>query len=235
LKIAGVDGCRAGWLMIKFANDEYTFDVYPDFQKLIRFNPDLDRIFIDIPIGLSTKKIKRTIDSTLRRVLKKRGSTVFNAPSRPAVYEINDEKARALNIQIEGKSLSIQSLNIRNKIKEVDEFLIHSATFRSKIYESHPEFCFSVLNGDILLSKKSTKEGIKARLEIIKSKNPVLHRLYNQILHQTKRNEVKKDDIVDAICLCICNQIALMKGIKLLKDENTEDIEHIPIRIAYFE
>ena len=91
-------------------------------EELVDKTTCLERILIDIPIGLSSPGFPRTIDSRIRRELADRASTVFNAPCRAAVYEPDDEKAKDLNIKVEGISLSVQSLNIRNKIKEVDEF-----------------------------------------------------------------------------------------------------------------
>ena len=46
----------------------------------MHFLNDESRIFIDIPIGLSSKSIQRKIDQKLREKLPKEKSSVFNAP-----------------------------------------------------------------------------------------------------------------------------------------------------------
>jgi len=152
--VAGIDGCKKGWIMIKSSNGNYSFGVYTNIFDLAADNEDLDRILIDIPIGLSSKKIKRTVERNLRIELKNRSSTVFNPPCRKAVYEYDYNLARLINIKIEGKSLSIQSLAISNKIRELDILL--AAKHKVEILESHPELCFKYLNeGKTLLSRKS--------------------------------------------------------------------------------
>ena len=231
--VAGIDSCPAGWLMVKNTGDKFAAQVYETFGEIIYANSNLDRIFIDIPVGLSSKNHIRTLDTTLRAQLKKRGSTVFNAPSRPAVYEEDNNKARRANILIEGKSLSIQSLNIRAKIREVDMFLIDKPNYREIVFESHPEFCFKQLNKSVLLTSKSKEEGIEERLNILKRYNSQLEDLFNNVLKSTKRSRVRKDDILDAMCLCLTNLIAVENGISLLQDENKIDEKGIPLRIAF--
>ncbi len=76
--VAGIDGCKKGWIMIKSSNGNYSFGVYKNIFDLVDENKDLDRILIDIPIGLSSRKIKRKVEQKLRKELKNRSSTVFN-------------------------------------------------------------------------------------------------------------------------------------------------------------
>ncbi|MCU4162683.1 DUF429 domain-containing protein [Carboxylicivirga caseinilyticus] len=160
----------------------------------------MERILIDMPMGLSTPGFPRTIDATLRKQLPKRGSTVFNVPCKAAVYENDFNKAKQLNIETEGKSLSIQTLNIKYKIKELDEYLTQDET-ETKFIESHPELCFNNLNKGILLSKKSTPQGLTERLEILQKWDSNIIPVYQKAFQQFKRKDVKSDDIVDALCL----------------------------------
>ncbi len=233
MKVAGIDGCKYGWIIIKWVDSRYAYDVYPTFIELMRDNKDLDRILIDIPIGLSSKKHPRTIDKEMRKELQNRRSTVFNAPCRAAVYEKDNEKARQLNIQIEGKSLSIQSLFIREKIREVDQFLVESNSV-VELIESHPEICFKHLNQNIVQTKKSKSEGIDERLKIIENYDSQLLDLYKSAIKIFKRSEVKKDDIVDAMVLCLANRLAKGNTLSFLTDSNTIDEEGIKMRVAFY-
>jgi len=170
----------------------------------------------------------------LRKELKGRGSTVFNAPSRAAVYEVDDQKARILNQKIEGKSLSIQSLNIRDKIRQVDICLAQKKQ-SILILESHPEFCFKNLNqGRVLQSKKSNADGIQERLNVLLSYDSNILPLYNRIRTETKRKDLKKDDIVDAICLCLANQLAGRQKLQFLSDAHRFDERGIEMKVAYY-
>lgn len=232
--IAGIDSCRAGWIAIFYKDGIFFFGIYNCFDELMVKNNDLERILIDIPIGLSSKGFPRTIDAKLRKELKGRSSTVFNAPCRAAVYESDDEKAKSLNIKVEGKSLSIQSLNIRHKIRELDEYLTNKGK-GIEIIESHPELCFKYLNkGTVVVTRKATEKGIEERLKILNSYEPLVQKLYEQIVLSTKRKDVKSDDIVDAICLCLVNKLGNIKKLSYLKDSNKSDEKGLNFTIAYY-
>lgn len=232
--LAGVDGCKKGWLMIKHQQDKYSYAVYENIFDLSNDNPDLERVFIDIPIGLSSKGFMRTIDSSIRKELPGRSSTIFNPPCREALQVDNYEQAKEENKQIEGKGISKQAFFISKKIKEVDDFLLQNK--RSiEFFESHPELCFKYLNPakKVLLTRKSTPEGIEERMTILKQYDNTLPNLYEEILAKTKRSNVKKDDILDAICLCLANKLSGKHNYTLLKDENSTDLSGIEIKIAF--
>ena len=231
--VAGVDGCRFGWVMVKWNGNNYSCGTYRSIGVLINDNKDLKRILIDIPIGLASAKTKRTVEQKMRRELKYRHSTVFNPPCREAVYELNDEAARTINIEIENKSLSVQSLNIRNKIKEVDELL--RAPISLNMMESHPEICFKYLNtGATLLSNKSKESGAIERLKILSNFDRNIKDYFKKVSKQTLRKHVKKDDIIDAMCLCLVNKLGTETKLKYIIDENIKDDYGIEIKIAYY-
>ena len=233
MNLAGIDGCRAGWLAVFHRGGKYSGNIYRTFTDLIADNPDLDRVLIDIPLGLSSPSCPRTIDALLRKELPGRGSTVFNAPCRAAVYEKDADRARELNRTVEGKSLSLQSLYIRDKMRELDEFLSHSTG--PEILESHPELCFKYLNGGIVvLSKKSTTVGIAERLDILGRIDISLPALYEAMLKTCNRKDAKKDDLLDAICLCLVNVLGEHRGLSILKDKNIRDEKGIEMKLAYY-
>ncbi len=229
---AGVDACKAGWMMVKSVEETYAFGLWEGIEDMVGQNADIQRFLIDIPIGLGSASHPRTIDQKLRRELGKRSSTVFNAPVRKAVYAENYAEAKAKNLSVEGKSISIQSFNICPKIKETDEFLLQNDDI--EMIESHPELCFKYLNdGKVVLSKKSTPEGAKERLAILRKYDATIPKLFEKILSETKRKQAKKDDILDAICLCLVNRLAAEK-LNFLADENFTDEKEIEMKIAYF-
>ncbi|MBT8220178.1 MAG: DUF429 domain-containing protein [Saprospiraceae bacterium] len=233
MNLGGVDGCKAGWVIARYIQGKYDLELYKDFKSLIHDNKHLDRILIDIPVGLSSIKFKRTIDSVMRSELKHRRSTVFNAPSRLAVYEKDNEKAKSINQEIENKSLSIQSLAIRDKIKQVDEYLYNKKS-NVEIIESHPELCFKYLNQDILQTIKSKSNGIEERLKIIQSFEPALVDLYKYKLLTIRRKDAKRDDLIDAICLCLVNKLGFENNLSYLIDDNAVDDLGIEVKIGYF-
>ncbi|KAA3632584.1 MAG: DUF429 domain-containing protein [Bacteroidetes bacterium] len=232
--LAGIDGCKKGWLMVKHEQGKYNYGVYENIDDLATDNPDLKRSFIDIPIGLSSKGFMRTIDGVIRKELPGRSSTVFNPPCREALQFENYEQAKKENIRIEGKGISKQAFFISTKIKEVDDFLLQN-NLEFEVFESHPELCFKYLNPakEVLLTRKSTSEGAEERMAILKQYDRNILSLYQQILDNTKRSNVKKDDILDAICLCIANRLSEKNNYSLLKDKNSVDLSGIEIKIAF--
>ncbi len=231
--VAGIDGCRFGWIMVKWNGNAYSYGIFENIADLLDDNKDIKRILIDIPIGLASAKTKRTIEQKMRKELKYRHSTVFNPPCRKAVYELNDAAAREINIKIENKSLSVQSLNIRNKIRELDEFLRTQISF--DILESHPEICFKYLNnGMTLLSNKSKENGLIERLEVLSNFDKNIDKLFKKVSKVTLRKHVKKDDIIDSMCLCLVNKLGYETKLNYITDENNKDDYGIEMKIAYY-
>ncbi len=234
MNLGGIDGCKEGWILVKYSNGEYELEKYKDFGSLMSENQQLNRVLIDIPIGLSSLDFKRTIESRMRIELENKHPTVFNSPCRLAVYEQNNTKAKKINKKIENKSLSNQSLFIRKKIKEVDEYLCR-VNNGIVIIESHPELCFKYLNKSIVQSNKTRTAGIKERLKIIEKYEPKLVELYETKEKEIKRKYAKRDDLVDAICLCLVNKLGFDDKLTYLTDNNPVDDEGINVRIGYYQ
>ncbi len=231
---AGIDGCKAGWIMVKHNRVEYSFGIYASIRELFAENSDLQRVLIDIPVGLASRNVKRTIESELRKELKYRHSTVFNPPCREALYEPDHASARNKNLLVEGRSLSIQSLAIKDKIMETDEFIRNSSGF--EIIESHPELCFKYLNnGEVVLSKKNSAAGLEERLAIMSNYFKSVDELYELIVDNTMRKSAARDDVIDAICLCLANTLSGRQGMKFITDSNLIDAEGIEMKIGYFD
>lgn len=229
--LAGVDGCRAGWLAVTYYNGCYGYGLYPHFKDFLKSRPELKRILIDIPIGLSSPGFPRTVDALLRKELPGRGSTVFNVPCRDAVYESDKSRARAANIRVEGKSLSVQSLNICGKIKDVDTLL--PLKNGPLLLESHPEAGFKSLNrGKVLLSKKNTPRGREERLSLLENADIAAGKAYRDMLKAFKMKDAKPDDLLDALCLCVINRSAADDRLGFIEDRNNRDEKGVPIRIA---
>lgn len=230
---AGIDGCKSGWLMVKHSEEGYAFGVYSNIQDLVIEHTDIQRVLIDIPLGLSGASFKRTIDARLKKELGVRHSTVFMSPCREAVYADDYETAKAKNKRIEGKSISIQAFHISSKIREVDTF-ITSGRHSVQIIESHPEFCFKHLNNkNILLSNKKSLEGEQERLNILSKYDAELVDVYQKIRQATLRKAVANDDIIDALCLVLVNQLAGKLGLQILADDNRVDECGVHIGIGY--
>jgi hypothetical protein len=84
--IAGVDGCRAGWIALIECTEtrSITARVFLTFRDLVTAL-DAIVIAIDIPIGLTDSGARQCDHLARRHLGSKRGSSVFPAPIRPAL------------------------------------------------------------------------------------------------------------------------------------------------------
>lgn len=69
MKTAGIDGCKAGWILISFDEGAEKYEVLRDKEALKQAFEEYDRIFIDMPIGLEDEDYTRKADELLRKKL----------------------------------------------------------------------------------------------------------------------------------------------------------------------
>lgn len=231
VNIVGLDACKIGWCAIGRIQNTLVSRCFKDLDEVIKVYSNLEQILIDIPIGLSSESFTRTVDVEARKHLKNRKSSIFSPPCREALYAKNYKDALQINKQVEGKGISIQAYNIAQKIKEVDEW-IDKNTQNIKIFEAHPELCFKSLNGDTDLEySKHDKKGIELRQQIIFKKDYTLKKEYDELMSTYKRNELKPDDILDAMALYLINRMS--EKLKIVTDENIVDETGKRVGIVY--
>lgn len=221
MNILGLDACKMGWCGIGSINNRLFWGCFSGLEEVVNKYPMINRILIDIPIGLSSKNFKRTVDAKARTLLGHRKSSIFSPPCREAVYAENYKEALALNKKIEGKGISVQAYNISSKIKETDLWVDQKSS-NIQIFEAHPELCFKTLNNntDVEFSKH-TKEGIDQRKNIIFSHDEALKSVFENLMSDFKRNQVKRDDILDAMALYLINKNS--EELKIISDDNSID------------
>ena len=143
--VAGVDGCRAGWVGFKVEIPSLATSVeLVDVPKLLTSRPnDLLCLAIDIPIGLIDSS--RACDKAARKLLgQPRGTSVFAAPCRAALSATTHAAASQINCEKTGRGLSQQAFGIIPKIKQVDDAITPDS--QQWAFEVHPEACFWALN-----------------------------------------------------------------------------------------
>jgi predicted RNase H-like nuclease len=191
--VAGVDGCRAGWVAFKVEASSLATSVeVVDLSTLLRHRPsDLACLGIDIPIGLFDRP--RACDIAARKILGwPRRNSVFPAPCRAALGANSHVEASAVNRRTTGRGLTIQAWGIAPKIKEVDDAI--TPEIQQWAFEVHPEVCFWALNGQRPMAhKKKSKEGAAKRIAVLTPVFPEIER------HLANRPAgVGKDDMLDA-------------------------------------
>jgi predicted RNase H-like nuclease len=194
--VAGVDGCRSGWVEFKVDLETLTTSVelveLVDLGALLRKRPpNLAYLAIDIPIGLMDGS--RACDKAARKLLgRPRGSSVFPVPCRAAIQATNYDDATASNKERTGTQLSVWTWGIVPKIKEVDDAITPEC--QQWAFEVHPEVCFWALDeGHPLAHRKKIEDGVNERLDLLR---PVFTEIDRHL--QDRPSGVAKDDVLDA-------------------------------------
>ncbi len=220
MKTAGIDGCKKGWLIISFDDDNPNYNVLRDKEELEDAFRSYDRIFIDMPIGLEDEQYHRECDELMRKAIgNEYAPSVFTPPIRPALHAPSYAEANMISYDYTEKKLSLQAWNIVPKIQQVDDLLQKHEELREQVLESHPEYLFQILNKGMLFQKKNLKKGIKHRLELIKAQEPVADDFFRDIKEDYRRNEVAEDDIVDAMVLALFAKRSVKKELKTIPEE----------------
>jgi len=202
-EFVGVDGCPAGWVAVAQTGDgRLGCEVFPRFEAVVARHP-LALILVDVPIGLRDGgPDERRCDREARRLLKGRGSSVFPAPVRAALYAEDHKAASLVNREkTEGRrGLSLQSWAITPKIREVNEYLAGHHGPLPAVREMHPELCFWALKGcQPLQHNKRTEEGYRERIALLSRHQAGSARLVEAVLRRNARCVVRRDDVVDAL------------------------------------
>lgn len=198
--IAGVDGCRAGWVAVT-AEDfapkaRPTYVVVPTFADVLEATSACEAVAVDMPIGLSAGPDMRECDRLAKAALPGSAkSRVFAAPPRAALHEPDYPAFSATVKRITGKGPSKQLWNIMPKIREVDALM--TAELQRRVVEAHPELAWARQAGEALPSKHAF-EGLRRRIAALPFAlpEPAVDAA------QWKAVELKMDDVLDA-CICL--------------------------------
>jgi threonine dehydratase len=212
--IAGVDGCKAGWIAA-FADSDFQRDAvvacFANFEDILnsRFAPSI--VAVDMPIGLPDHIMGngRGPEQAARAVLGARRNSVFSMPSRGAVYavtrpvvgmaDIKASHAQACAIarnESEGRrGFSRQAFMILPKIREIDGLLVRSPALRGRVKEVHPEVAFWSMNRDRPLRfAKAAPEGLAERIALLTTEG-----VSDAVLSSPPPKGAGRDDLLDAL------------------------------------
>ena len=194
MRIAGIDGCPAGWLRLEREDSAITAAVFATASELFA---DADRfrvLAIDIPIGLPDST-PRAVDMVARKFIQPRGSSVFPAPPRSVLAAADYADACARSRVACGKALSRQAFAILPKIREVDSALRARPELQRRVYEVHPQVCFRTWSDAPLLESKRAGLGFTARLGLVDAAFPGA---FERVRRAISRRDAADDDILDA-------------------------------------
>jgi predicted RNase H-like nuclease len=156
--VAGVDGCRGGWVVVSRPVDDpgaAEVRLMKSFAEVLALRPAPEIIAVDIPIGLPERGRPggRACDREARARLGGRQSSVFAVPARAAV--MCEDYSKACNVAMDTsdppKKVSKQTFHLFPKIREVDALM--SPELQEHVLEVHPEVAFWALNGEAALTE----------------------------------------------------------------------------------
>jgi len=202
VRVVGVDGCRGGWVAVAYDAEAGTLSprVHPYFAEVLSAYPDAACIGVDIPIGLSEDE-PRCCDRAARKVLGKKGPSVFPAPDLRVVTAPTYEKALALSRSLTGKGMSIMAYSIYAKVAEVNRVMTPS--LQERVVEVHPELGFWALAGyQPVMSKKRKPDGYRDRRDLLTAALGV--EIPDRAAAFKLQRPAKPDDILDAIVAAWC-------------------------------
>ena len=179
------------------------------------------RAMIDMPIGLKMSG-HRTCDLRARELV---GASVFPG-ARRNLWEFPDQaSANQYYWRHEGPGMGVscQLWNIRDKIKEVDDFITPDR--QATIGEAHPELIFRKLGHSLRLEGKKSALGRDQRITLLADRGFVK---LSKWLTQRYGTGIGRDDLIDA---CACAVAARDSTSRL--DGNEVDVRGLRMEINY--
>jgi predicted RNase H-like nuclease len=215
IRLAGVDGCRAGWIVVDDDGaGRLAVRVVARFADLFADRDVPAVVAVDMPIGLPDRVGigGRAAERAVRPMLGMRQSSVFSVPSRAAVhapdYAAACAAARATSDP--PRAVSRQCFGLFPRIREIDALLSGRADLRGAVFESHPEVAFARLAGGRAMA---TPKKVKGRVNEagMAERRALLaaHGLPTELLAGAPPRGAGADDLLDACaCLLVARRIA---------------------------
>jgi predicted RNase H-like nuclease len=216
--VAGVDGCRAGWLCVLLeaetgaAREAFTLaEIVPLIART-----DLAMIAIDIPLGVPglAEAGGRACDAALRRELGGRQSSVFAVPARAALVEEDYGRASeaAFAHSQPARKVSRQCFHLFPKIREVDAVM--TPELQARVVECHPEGAFWAMNGRRPLSEPKKVKSQPHPAGLALRHLLLVEAGLDPLFLTTQRfpaSEARDDDFLDA-CACAWTARRVLRG-----------------------
>jgi predicted RNase H-like nuclease len=204
----GLDGFRGGWVAAWIDDQgDHGFDYSSSLSTLL--GTSHRRAMIDMPIGLKLSG-RRECDISARALV---GAAVFLG-ARRTLWEFPDQaSANRYYWRHEGPRMGVscQLWNIRDKIREVDDFITPDR--QAIIGEAHPEVIFWKLSHPLRLQGKKSAPGRDQRIKLLAEKG---FSKLSRWLTQRHGTGIGRDDLIDA---CACAVAARDSNARLGGDE----------------
>jgi predicted RNase H-like nuclease len=240
--VAGVDGCRAGWIVALARTDAVaapTIRVVSSLEAALAAPERPAVVAIDMPIGLPDRiqGSGRRAEQLVRPLLGGRQSSVFAIPSRSAVHERGYGEACRIAAETSDppRRVSKQGFMLFPKIREIDALLLSDPALADRLYEVHPELAFWSMNGERALEEPKKVKG-QPHGPGLALRRALLARmgLAEACLAGAPPRGAAADDLLDALAgLVVARKIAEGQG-RSFPDPPERDAHGLPIAIWTF-
>ena len=229
MRVVGVDGCPGGWLAVAFGGTSLEPRFHANFADLVLSYPAVGCIAVDVPIGLSAEA-PRSCDLAARRILGKRGSSVFPAPDPRLLNYVTHAEASEQSRALIGKGLSVQSFGIFPKVAEVNRQM--TPLLQNWIVEVHPEVSFWALSGGRPMEhSKSDAAGYEERAALLADTLGLP--IPDRTTARSMTRPCSPDDVLDAV-VAAWTAIRVVAGIaERLPDDPECDETGLRMEIVY--
>lgn len=213
--LAGVDGCRTGWVvaLVRASGDQASVRIVKHFADILTAPESPAIIAIDMPIGLPDRAGYggRAAENAVRPLLGARQSAVFSVPSRATMEQTDYREACAVALATSEppRKISKQLFMIAPRIREVDTCLRNDAAAAARVFEVHPEVAFWRLNGERPLTEpkkvksRAHEPGLALRRDLL-----IAAGLPRDLVHGAPPPGAGADDRLDALaCAAIARRI----------------------------
>jgi predicted RNase H-like nuclease len=228
--VAGVDGCRSGWVVVRaeVAGRLFIESVLyaASFAEMLELTDGCGAVGVDVPIGLMDDTSRHPDSEARRRLQPYRGASVFPAPVRAVLGCETYLEACEASYAASGKRISKQLWMIVPKIREADACM--TPRLQQRVVEVHPEVCFWALNGGAPLPlSKHTIEGLEMRAQLLSG------RYAGDIRRIAYPSLATRDDFYDA-CAAAWTAARVAKGTaQRLPSEPAFDARGLRMEIVY--
>jgi predicted RNase H-like nuclease len=227
-RIAGIDGCRSGWLVVEACPDlrDANFRIAPNWNAIAS---DAQVIAVDMPIGLSRDGV-RQCEVAARKIISPHGSRVFKTLPR-GTLKFAQKDWRFANQWAKARGfggISKQIWAIRPKIIEIDRAI--APGMQRRIHEAHPELAFARLNKGRPLESKHTAEGLAARKHLLQRAG---FTKLDDWLQRLRGSGAKADDLLDSCVLVLTARNLLQRRAKFVPPIPETDSRGLRMAIAY--
>jgi len=242
--IAGVDGCRAGWIVARQPigpSRGIDIAIHRHFETILDLADPPTIVAVDMPIGLPARigEGGRGPERQVRPLLGARRSSVFAIPSRGAVEAQDYASACAIAAATSDPSCKVskQAFMLFRKIREIDALLRSAAPgldppWSRRVFEAHPELAFWRLNGrrPLFHSKKikgrPNPDGLGERGRILRAGG-----LPSAALQGSPPRGAAADDLLDALALLAIARRILDGKARPYPDPPGRDAYGLPVAI----